>query len=958
MADSQRTIRIRFDGTADRLRAAANRVREELRASTRGVTDYNKHIADAAARVRRAYDGEADATEKLRVAQARLQEVRDAAVVKASTLAAAEAAVAKATRGVAAAQATHAEATRQYGEAQQEAVRQAEEARRSSGRLRAAITWVGDAADRARGMVTRFGGAFLRLALVGAALNGVIGLVAGLAGVIASASGALGLLPGIAAAAVAGLVAVKLGGEGIERAFKRLTPTLDGLRSAVSGTFERGLRPAVDNLNEALPKTETGLNAVAASVSDAATGFTAMLKQGRNTTTLNRILLTSSRTVRNLGKFLAPVGQALLDIADVGGEVFADLTEGAGAAGERFAEFIKQAKESGQLREWMQEGIDTFREIGDVLGDVWATVRSVFAALEEGGAGLGGVLGPAIETLKEFVESAEGQEVFRTLGGILEDCSRIITSLLEPALALLQPIIGPLGRAVDTLANFVEEDLAPALETLAEFIGPLIGLALDLTTAADGLGIKVLVAAAALATFASAARRLKGIGSTIAGAFSWRNSRADGRRDGNGYVGGVVESTEKGGKKKGPSAARQFGGAFSQGLKALGWVGLGYAIADEITGGWLSARVEDTVAWTGEQMTNLIVNEWGPKITSASKGLTDFGNTATQTWTTVANTTTQKAGEITATIGQKAGEIPTFWNTAMSTTASGNTLAWTGIADQVRGKAFWAASSATTAATNTRNGWWSQLSATGSGNATIWDRISRDAGNKSRSAALSAKTQANNARAWWAGGVNGAAGANNNAWARIVAETRRQGDINRKRAENAASGVRNAFSGMSLWSQGSAIMSSLRVGMQAALPGVLGFAAGIASQIAAVKGPIEKDRRLLIPQGRAIMQSLTTGLDSGLTEVLRTAAAIAPAIAARVGGSGVVTRGYLDAAALPVTGQTATAGSSSTSTPTEQITEVRVFIGDRELTDIVRTEVTTRDRDTRRRASQGVGAAR
>ena len=66
-----------------------------------------------------------------------------------------------------------------------------------------------------------------------------------------------------------------------------------------------------------------------------------------------------------------------------------------------------------------------------------------------------------------------------------------------------------------------------------------------------------------------------------------------------------------------------------------------------------------------------------------------------------------------------------------------------------------------------------------------------------------------------------------------------------------------------LFNAGSAIISGLLNGIRSAFGGVQSFVSGIGGWIANHKGPLDYDRRLLIPNGKAIMQSLATGLDTG-----------------------------------------------------------------------------------------------
>jgi phage-related protein len=73
--------------------------------------------------------------------------------------------------------------------------------------------------------------------------------------------------------------------------------------------------------------------------------------------------------------------------------------------------------------------------------------------------------------------------------------------------------------------------------------------------------------------------------------------------------------------------------------------------------------------------------------------------------------------------------------------------------------------------------------------------------------------------------------------------------------------------GSILWSAGSAIMGGLRRGIEAGFEAVKSFVGGIAGWIAANKGPLSYDRRLLVPAGRSIMQGFNAGLLSGYEDV-------------------------------------------------------------------------------------------
>ena len=100
-------------------------------------------------------------------------------------------------------------------------------------------------------------------------------------------------------------------------------------------------------------------------------------------------------------------------------------------------------------------------------------------------------------------------------------------------------------------------------------------------------------------------------------------------------------------------------------------------------------------------------------------------------------------------------------------------------------------------------------------------------------------------------------------------------------------GVQGFFSGAGtwLWNAGSSIMTGFLGGLKSMWSAVTSFVSGIGAWIAANKGPIEVDAKLLTPHGEAIMSGLVDGMRNGMPDLDRQLAAITGQIRG-VGGDG------------------------------------------------------------------------
>lgn len=115
----------------------------------------------------------------------------------------------------------------------------------------------------------------------------------------------------------------------------------------------------------------------------------------------------------------------------------------------------------------------------------------------------------------------------------------------------------------------------------------------------------------------------------------------------------------------------------------------------------------------------------------------------------------------------------------------------------------------------------------------------------------------------------------------LVAGAQAAWDAMSNAVSSLVSGITGIFDGLwniDLGAAGQAIMDGFLGGLKAAWNAVTDFVGGIANWIRDHKGPIEYDRKLLVPAGNAIMDGLGAGLENGFGSVKDTVKDIAESV--------------------------------------------------------------------------------
>lgn len=376
--------------------------------------------------------------------------------------------------------------------------------------------------SRILGTFGRFVGILGKVGASGIVTNGALqGIAATLATLGPLAAAGLAVLPGILASLVAGLVVTKLallgvgdalklageGGDKFDKALERLSPNA---RQFVK-EYQKAI-PVLKKVQQAIQ--DAFFKGAAREVGGIATQVASLQAQARGVAfAIGKIVqetvrwATSTRGIENVRLILSGLNAFLLRIkGSIGPVIVAFLTlagqvsQFGGTAGEAVAGGLQKLAEwleTIDIRSLFETALPIVKALGSFLGDVATIAGELFGLFNVDGASAAGVIGSLVSRLADFLQSAQGQEVIRTLGeamgAIGEAAGPVFLELLKalaPALIALAPAVGTLATQLAGVLVPIIQKLAPLLETTAQFladnvswIGPLIGAVVALAAA-------------------------------------------------------------------------------------------------------------------------------------------------------------------------------------------------------------------------------------------------------------------------------------------------------------------------------------------------------------------------------------------------------------------------------------------------------------------------------------------
>lgn len=215
-------------------------------------------------------------------------------------------------------------------------------------------------------------------------------------------TGALGLIPAAAAAAGVAFGAAKIGLSGFSDAVKKGGDDLKALspNARDAATAIRGLGPAWNNLHldvqqrlfqgvskdiqrlgiVDLPVLRRGLDATATSLNLGVHYFTAWATSSKTVSDFKLIMDNSAISTGNLMRALQPVLGIIRNLAAEGSTFLPQLSSGFALVAQHAADFVSHARQTGQLHDWIQTGIDAVHKLFEVFGNVLQIIVKIGTA--------------------------------------------------------------------------------------------------------------------------------------------------------------------------------------------------------------------------------------------------------------------------------------------------------------------------------------------------------------------------------------------------------------------------------------------------------------------------------------------------------------------------------------------------------------------------------------------------
>lgn len=331
----------------------------------------------------------------------------------------------------------------------------------------------------------------------------VVGGLVAAAGAATTMAGALIALPAAGAASASVMGALAIGLRGVDDALKKydnvekfaekvellssnaqatlnvlneMRGRIDAFRDAVQDELFAGMDDTLrDLIGSLLPRAQAHFSNLAETINNGAEELAAFVQEKATLKDIDEITSNTEYAFRSLIQgALRPAAVALRDVATVGSRSLLFMVDHVVRLVREFQQFIAVARATGQLQQWMENGIAAVLQFLQILGNVGRAIGAVLDEARVSGNGLLDVVEEVTDNVADFLQSDVGRNYIR--------------EFLDSARAAAEAIIPVLVALLDLFFLHI----IPVLEKFATAVGPAVerffyGLGSALDVAAPGI---------------------------------------------------------------------------------------------------------------------------------------------------------------------------------------------------------------------------------------------------------------------------------------------------------------------------------------------------------------------------------------------------------------------------------------------------------------------------------------
>jgi hypothetical protein len=162
-----------------------------------------------------------------------------------------------------------------------------------------------------------------------------------------------------------------------------LMPQFTVLKNATQDSFFAGfggIGGKIENLmNTYLPEVQQLTTGIAGSLNKMMSGVFDTLMSAGGQSDMAATMQNIAQAFENAAPAAQSFTDAILDLVAQGSELLPGLGTDVAELAENFANWVSDARESGDLRTWMEDGINAVKEIADAFGRIGGVIYDVFA---------------------------------------------------------------------------------------------------------------------------------------------------------------------------------------------------------------------------------------------------------------------------------------------------------------------------------------------------------------------------------------------------------------------------------------------------------------------------------------------------------------------------------------------------------------------------------------------------